>query len=98
MLAYQENTAALKVDIIKVTWKGLRCQVQIASAHTGLAVDIRTKAALAESSVLAKVKIFEEGRASVAVADDSCMDVAAFVVVLDASGAVVQKMPTTIGE
>lgn len=98
VLAYQEKTSALKVDIIKVMWKGLRCQVQIAPAHAGLAVDIRTKAALAESSVLAKVKIFEDGRASVAVADDSCMDVAAFIVVLDASGAVVQKMPTTIGE
>lgn len=93
-----DSTAALKVDIIKVTWKGLRCQIQIAPTHAGLVVDIRTKAALAESSVLAKVKMFEEGRASVAVADDSCMEVAAFVVVLDSSGTVIQKMPITIGE
>lgn len=98
VLTRQNSAAALNVDITKVTWKGLRCQIQIAPAHAGLVADIRTKAALAESSVLAKVKIFEEGKASVAVADDSCLDVAAFVVVLDASGAVVQKVPTTIGE
>lgn len=92
------NTVATNVEITKVTWKGLRCQIQITPAHAGLVADIRTKAALAESSVLAKVKVFEEGKVSVAVADDSCLDVAAFVVVLDASGAVVQKVPTTIGE
>ena len=98
VLTRPNSAAALNVDITKVTWKGLRCHIQIAPAHTGLVADIRTKAALAESSVLAKVKIFDEGKASVAVADDSCLDVAAFVVVLDASGAVVQKVPTTIGE
>lgn len=95
---HQTHTSTKKVDITKVTWKGLRCQIQIAPSHAGLTADIRTKAALAESSVLAKVKMFEDGKASVAVPDDAYMDAAAFVVVLDASGAIVQKIPTTIGD
>jgi hypothetical protein len=96
--ARQSKIATAKVEIAKVTWKGLRCQIQIESTATGLFVDIRTKAALADSSVVVKVKAIEDGKASVAVADDGQMDAAAFVVVLDAGGTIVQKISTTIGE
>lgn len=92
------SKSAFKVDITKVAWKGLRCHVEVSPTHAGLTVDIRTKAALAGSSVVAKAKPVEEGKASLAVADDSYMGSAAFVVVLDAGGAVVQKASTTIGE
>jgi hypothetical protein len=63
-----------------------------------LSVDIRTKAALADSSVVAKVKALEGGKASMAIEDDAHQGSAAFVVVLDAAGVVVQKASTTIGE
>lgn len=94
----QAQKSALKVDIIQVVWKGLRCNVEVAPAQAGLRVDIRTKAALADSSVVAKAKAVEDGKVSLAVADDAHMGSAAFVVVLDAAGAVVQKASTTIGE
>jgi hypothetical protein len=54
--------------------------------------------ALAESSVVAKVRPVESGKGAVAVDDDSLMGTAAVVVVLDASDNVVQKTATTIGE
>jgi len=70
----------------------------VAPVAAGLRADIRTKAALADSSLVATVRAIEHGKASLAVEDDANEGVAAFVVVLDAAGNVVQKQPTTVGE
>ncbi|ASM78962.1 hypothetical protein VITFI_CDS3185 [Vitreoscilla filiformis] len=85
------------VTIDSVTWKGLRCTVKVAGASAGQRVDIRTKAALASSS-LAASKPLDGGKASLAVADDEQMGAAAVVVVLGADGEVLQKQATTVGE
>ena len=71
-----------------------------AFAHEAVAlrVDIRTKAALSDSSLVAQVKALDGGKVSLAVADDSNQGTAAFVVVLDAAGTVIQKRSTTVGE
>ncbi len=98
VVAAASPVSAVKADIAKIAWSGLRCKVEVASAAAGLRVDIRTKAALAESSLVAQVKTVEGGKVSLAVADDSSEGTAAFVVVLDAAGNVVQKKSTTIGE
>jgi hypothetical protein len=60
-------------------------------------VDIRTKAALASSSLASSDKPLEGGKASLAVADDEQMAAAAVVVVLSADGEVLQKQATTVG-
>jgi hypothetical protein len=98
VVAAASAVSAVKADIAKIAWSGLRCKVEVASAAAGLTVDIRTKAALAESSLVAQVKAVDGGKVSLAVADDSSEGTAAFVVVLDAAGNVVQKKSTTIGE
>lgn len=85
------------VTIQSVTWKGLRCAVMVTGATAGQRVDIRTKAALASSS-LAASKPLDGGKASLAVADDEQMGSAAVVVVLGADGEVLQKQVTTVGE
>jgi hypothetical protein len=85
------------VTIQSVTWKGLRCTVVVAGAEAGQRVDIRTKAALASSS-LAASKLLDGGKASLAVADDEQMGAAAVVVVLGPDGDVLQKQATTVGE
>jgi len=89
---------APKVDITRVTWTGLRCKVEVTPEATGLSVDIRTKAALANSTLVANVRTIENGKASLAVEDDANEGVAAFVVVLDTAGLVLQKRPTVVGE
>lgn len=86
------------VKIQSVTWKGLRCTVVVEGAATGQQVDIRTKAALASTSLAASVKALEAGKASLAVADDENLGTAAIVVVLGADGEVLQKQATTVGE
>jgi hypothetical protein len=48
--------------------------------------------------LVANVRALENGKASLAVEDDANEGTAAFVVVLDAAGIVVQKKPTTVGE
>lgn len=98
VIAAQTEKASLKLDITKISWTGLRCKVEVAPLISGLSIDIRTKAALANSSLVAKVKVVEDGKASVAISDDSSQGMAAFVVVLDATGNVIQKKSTTVGE
>ena len=67
-------------------------------AAAGWLVDIRTKAALATSSLVASVKPVDGGKASLAVADDDQVGAAAVVVVLDAKGELMHKQATTVGE
>ena len=86
------------VKIQSVTWKGLRCTVVVDGGAAGQRVDIRTKAALASTSLAASVKALEGGKASLAVADDEYLGTAAIVVVLGADGEVLQKQATTVGE
>ncbi|OJU89972.1 MAG: hypothetical protein BGO13_09255 [Burkholderiales bacterium 66-5] len=88
---------AAAVTIKSVTWKGLRCTVVVDGAEPGQRVDIRTKAALASSSLAPTDKPLDGGKASLAVADDEYMGTAAVVVVLSAEGEVLQKHVTTVG-
>ncbi|WP_020503615.1 BREX-1 system phosphatase PglZ type B [Lamprocystis purpurea] len=91
------TAAAVKAGIRAVTWKGLRCLVEVESAAEGLRVDIRTKAALASTSLVAGVKSLDGGKANLAVADDDQEGAAAVVVVLSPGGEVIAKMVTTVG-
>lgn len=88
---------AAAVTIQSVTWKGLRCTVLVEGAAPGQRVDIRSKAALASSSLAASDKPLDGGKASLAVADDEHMGAAAVVVVMSAEGEVLQKQVTTVG-
>jgi hypothetical protein len=98
LVAGSGPASTVKADIARVTWTGLRCKVEVVTVASGLSIDIRTKAALADSTLVAHVRRIENGKASLAVEDDANEGMAAFVVVLDASGNVVQKKPTTVGE
>jgi hypothetical protein len=98
LVAASKPSAIVKADITKVVWNGLRCRVEVTTEAVALRVDVRTKAALSDSSLVAQVKSLDGGKASLAVADDSTEGTAAFVVVLDASGTVIQKKSTTVGE
>lgn len=89
--------SAINVAIKSVTWKGLRCVVEVDASATGLTADIRTKPALASTSLAAGTKLVEKGKASLAVADDEHMGSAAVIVVLGPGGEVLQKVATTIG-
>lgn len=87
------------VAVIKqITWRGLRCQVEITGAATGWLCDIRTKAADQQTSIVASPKVLDNGCASLAVPDDGLEGCVAVLVILDEAGNVVQKATTTVGE
>lgn len=88
---------AATASISSITWKGLRCTVAVDSSAPGLTVGIRKKAAVAINPVAAP-KSLQNGKASLAVADDELLGTVVFVVVLDADGEVIQKATTTVGE
>ena len=88
----------VSVEIRKAAWRGLRCNIEVLPALAGLRVDIRTKAAAAETSVVQSVKALADGKVSVVVADDSLQGAAAVVVVLDEQGNLLARMSTTVGE
>jgi len=88
----------MNIEFSKVSWRGLRCNIEVSSALTGLRVDIRTKAALAKSTIASSVKAIIDGKASLAIEDDSLAGVSAVIVILDVTGSVIQKISTTIGE
>jgi hypothetical protein len=95
--AEEASGVAGEVTIQSVTWKSLRCIVEVSSELSGLKVDVRTKPALASSTLVASVKGVEGGKANLAITDDEYLGCAAVVVVLSPSDEVLQKMPTTIG-
>lgn len=85
-------------SIASVRWTGLRCRVQVAGAHPGITADIRGRAADPATSLAAGPRqVDANGAASLVVPDDSRQGEAAFVVVVDASGAVLAQQHTTIG-
>ena len=100
VLSITKTSAAVPVNIAKVSWRGLRCEVVLAAAMPGVTVDLRTKAGDPSSSLVAAPKaIRDDGRASLACEDDSKQGTAAFVVVLAACGAeVLAQALTTVGE
>jgi len=92
------GSAAPVAAIKQVSWKGLRCQVELAGAAAGLSLDIRTKAADPASSIVDKIKpVGADGRGSLLVPDDDRLGEAALVIVIAENGASCAQALTTVG-
>ncbi len=85
-----------EATITGVTWKGLRCSVNVTGAGAGMTADIRTKAGNAATSIVTP-KPIETGAASLLVEDDDKLDAAAFAVVLGSDGTLLAQTQTTVG-
>ena len=92
-----ETAAKTAAKIGDVSWVGLRCRVQVETAAPGLSVDLRSKVNDPSSSVGKVRPVDAHGAASLLVADDELEGTSAVVVVLDAGGHVIAKLPTIIG-
>ncbi len=92
-----EAAAKTAAEIGDVSWVGLRCRVQVDTAAPGLSVDLRSKVNDPSSSVGRVRPVDANGAASLLVADDELEGTSAVVVVLDAGGHVIAKLPTIIG-
>ena len=85
------------VRIVDVQWLKMRCRITVEPFVAGMNLDIRTKASDAGSSLASPKPVDAEGKAGLLVEDASLEGTAASVVLLDVSGRVVAKRPTTIG-
>lgn len=94
----ERTTAKIAAKIGTISWRGLRCRVQIEGASTGLRIDLRLNWKQAKSIAASAKEVDAQGIGSLAVRDDSHEGAAASVVLLDAAGQVVDHQPTTIGE
>jgi len=86
--------SAKKIE--SLTWRGLRCRVEVSGADAGCQVDLRTAAGDA-GSTLAALQPVEDGRASLLVEDDDKIGNPAVVVLLSPNGQVVAKRSTLVG-
>ena len=86
------------IGIKTVSWKRLRCTVELSGPSSGLLVDIRVRAADPVTSLVAAPKPVEaDGQVSLLVADEDREGVVVVVVILDLAGAVQTQAATTVG-
>lgn len=95
-ISHGQENVNLKID--EVNWQGLRCRVSVSGTISGRRLDIRTKPNDQSTSVVNSPRDIEYGgRTSLVVPDDSLLGTAAYLVVVDESGAVTARLLTCIG-
>lgn len=98
-LIVERGSAKVRAEIKSVQWRGMRCKVIVATNSPNSKVDVRLNWKQPATSIVAGVKdIGTNGDANVAIADDKHEGSAAAVVVLDATGKVLDHKATTVGE
>ncbi len=98
-LVVEGGAPAVRASITSVQWRGMRCRVGVDSSDATLRVDLRLSWKQGDSSIAAAVKaVGTAGEVSLVVPDDDRTGSAAFVVLLDAAGTVLDRRTTSVGE
>ena len=97
IMIHIEKEATVNAKISSHRWVGLRCQIETENTPDGFLGYIRTKYNDENSSVvISSVKPVSENKCSLMV-DDSAIDSAAFIVLTNEKGKIIDKANTTIG-
>lgn len=98
-LVVERGGASTTASIAAVSWRGMRCRVTVTTNDPSVRVDLRLNWKQATTSIAASAKeVGPAGEASIAVSDDSHEGTAASIVVIDATGNVLDRQATTVGE
>jgi hypothetical protein len=87
--------------ILEAKWTGARCRVSVCGHCVGVRVDVRTSQSDPNASLLADKQAREttdDGKVTVFLENDSDIGKGAEIVLLDASGLVIDSLPTKLGE
>jgi hypothetical protein len=87
--------------LLEAKWTGARCRVSVGGNYAGIRVDVRISQSDPNSSLLADKQAREttpDGKVTVFLEDDSDIGKDADIVLLDASGQVINSLHTTIGK
>ena len=90
--------AVLSAKLDQVKWIRLRCRIKVTGQTTGCSVDLRDKANDAASSLTTPKTVGTDGEVSLIVDKDESQGSATLLVLLDALGNVLDKMPVTVGD
>ena len=86
------------IRIDKVSWKQLRCSVEVSGSMEGMQLDVRTHAGNEQTSEASTIKSFKDKlRCSVIVEDDDLIGDKVFVVILDSNGNALAQQETVVG-
>jgi len=92
------NASGPAPKIVSAEWFGMRLRVSVSPADATLSVDIRQKANAADTTLAVSTKHLDgDGKAGLFVEDEDLAGTGAVVVVVDADGRVLAKLPTTVG-
>ncbi len=89
--------AGVSATINQVRWSGLRCRITVAGAIPGCSVDLRDSPADPSTSLSGAKPVGQDGGVSLVVGDDSREGSGTTLVLLDAKGAVIAKLPLAVG-
>ena len=87
--------------LLEAKWTGARCRVSVGGNCVGVRVDVRTSQSDPNTSLLADKQAREttpDGKVTVFLENDSDIGKDAEIVLLDASGQVINSLPTTLGK
>ena len=89
--------ADMAATVSKVQWIGLRCRMSVEPAAQGLVADLRTRPNDPGSSITEAKALDAEGKTALLVGDESLEGTMVSAVIVDASGRVISKEPTSVG-
>jgi hypothetical protein len=89
--------SAVSAKIANVRWAGLRCRITVSGACNGCQADLRDRPADPATSLVGAKAVNQDGTVALVVADDTREGSATTLVLLDAAGNVLDRMPVTVG-
>lgn len=89
--------AGVSATIGQVRWSGLRCRITVVGASPGCSVDLRDSPADPATSLSGAKPVGQDGVVSLVVGDDSREGSGTTLVLLDAKGVVIARLPLAVG-
>ena len=90
--------AAMKRISMDIKWTGLRCNIDIQGAPENARIEIRTKHTDEKTAITEPKSIKRDGKVTLFIEDAEYENTAAFIVITDINGNVLEKRQTIIGE
>jgi len=97
LLVERAGSQAIRATITSVTWRGMRCFVEVNPTSGRVLADLRLKSPAGSSVAAATKPVEPDGSVSLVLADDEHEEAALVLVLLDDSGQILAQKPTRVG-
>jgi hypothetical protein len=97
LLVERTGETTVRATIDSVTWRGMRCFVEVTSSNRGIVADLRLERPVGSSVVAASKPVETDGSVSLVLAGDEHEQASLVLVLLDDSGQILAQMPTQVG-